>query len=204
MMIILSNIFIYIFQSKNPGYVEDLFPKSKMDEYGDIPKCNLCENIQPMRSVHCRKCGHCILRMDHHNSFFNRCIGAYNIQYYAVTLFFIAFGSISISSWCFDLLFFYQATVSLKLYIAICLIIYTPLSLDVMCIFISTVLKIFVNITTFELNNRCTYMIKQPKMYNPFDHGMDNNAPECLRKYENESKLWTKTSYLNILESSSK
>lgn len=203
-MIILSNISIHLFQSKSPGYVEDIFPKSKKDEYKDIPKCNICDNIQPMRSVHCRKCEHCILRMDHHNPFFRKCIGAHNIQYYLITLFFISFGSISVSSWCFDLLFFYNGILSLKIYLAICMILYSPLSLDIMCIFISTALKIFVNITTFELNNRCTYMVKTPKMYNPFDHGMDNNTPECFRKYVNESKLWTRTSYLNISDSSSK
>jgi hypothetical protein len=51
--------------------------------------CAACEAaghapIAPPRSRHCRACGRCVLRMDHHCIFFNGCIGSANHRHFVL------------------------------------------------------------------------------------------------------------------------
>lgn len=45
-----------------------------------LPTCSQCRNPKPARSHHCRKCGSCILKMDHHCPWINNCVGFQNEQ----------------------------------------------------------------------------------------------------------------------------
>ena len=50
--------------------------------------CNECGSRRPLRTYHCPKCYHCVIRYDHHSILLNQCIGYNNqIQY----LFFLVF-----------------------------------------------------------------------------------------------------------------
>ena len=50
--------------------------------------CSECGSRRPLRTYHCPKCYHCVIRYDHHSILLNQCIGYNNqIQY----LFFLVF-----------------------------------------------------------------------------------------------------------------
>ena len=37
--------------------------------------CNICDCVKPPRAHHCRKCGRCVIRMDHHCPWVGNCVG---------------------------------------------------------------------------------------------------------------------------------
>lgn len=55
-----------------------------------IRQCRKCHFIKPDRAHHCRQCGCCILKMDHHCVFLNKCIGLYNQKSFLLFLFYAA------------------------------------------------------------------------------------------------------------------
>lgn len=44
--------------------------------------CSKCEQYKPERSHHCKACGTCVLRMDHHCPWTNNCIGYFNLPHF--------------------------------------------------------------------------------------------------------------------------
>uniref|UniRef100_A0A7S2WS54 Palmitoyltransferase n=1 Tax=Rhizochromulina marina TaxID=1034831 RepID=A0A7S2WS54_9STRA len=48
--------------------------------------CGRCDAYKPPRSHHCRICGRCIVRMDHHCPWMNNCIGAKNQKHFFLFL----------------------------------------------------------------------------------------------------------------------
>jgi len=63
----------------------------EMNSYGDDwTWCKICCIRRPNRSHHCKKCGHCTLKMDHHCPWINNCVGEGN-HYLFMQLVFYAF-----------------------------------------------------------------------------------------------------------------
>ncbi|MEE6473379.1 hypothetical protein FKM82_009987 [Ascaphus truei] len=56
--------------------------------------CNICQLVRPPRSGHCRICGSCVRRMDHHCVWINSCIGAWNHRSFILLLVFFLFTSV--------------------------------------------------------------------------------------------------------------
>lgn len=44
--------------------------------------CSVCEVLRPPRAWHCNNCDICILKRDHHCTFFASCVGYYNHRYF--------------------------------------------------------------------------------------------------------------------------
>ncbi|XP_026148028.1 palmitoyltransferase ZDHHC23-B [Mastacembelus armatus] len=48
--------------------------------------CTVCRVVQPLRAGHCRICGVCVLRLDHHCVWINNCVGQANHRSFLLTL----------------------------------------------------------------------------------------------------------------------
>ncbi|RUS73149.1 hypothetical protein EGW08_019091 [Elysia chlorotica] len=44
--------------------------------------CHVCKNLKPDRCHHCSRCKACVLRMDHHCPWLNRCVGFHNQKFF--------------------------------------------------------------------------------------------------------------------------
>lgn len=59
-----------------------ILPKGwKPEDEGDkrfLQFCNVCEGYKAPRTHHCRKCGCCVMKMDHHCPWINNCVGHFN------------------------------------------------------------------------------------------------------------------------------
>ena len=44
--------------------------------------CQHCECVKPPLAHHCRRCGRCVMRMDHHCPWVSNCIGLKNIKFF--------------------------------------------------------------------------------------------------------------------------
>ncbi|PPS01893.1 hypothetical protein GOBAR_AA18748 [Gossypium barbadense] len=53
-------------------------------EGGDLRYCQKCSHFKPPRAHHCRVCKICVLRMDHHCTWINNCVGHANYKVFFV------------------------------------------------------------------------------------------------------------------------
>ncbi|XP_029375368.1 palmitoyltransferase ZDHHC23-A [Echeneis naucrates] len=53
---------------------------------GKWSKCPVCKIMRPPRAGHCRTCGSCVLRLDHHCVWINSCVGQRNHRSFLLTL----------------------------------------------------------------------------------------------------------------------
>ena len=56
--------------------------------------CKKCNNPRPLRAHHCRICGKCTLKMDHHCHWIANCVGYYNQKNFYQFLFYSTFGDL--------------------------------------------------------------------------------------------------------------
>ncbi|KAH0568835.1 palmitoyltransferase ZDHHC6 [Cotesia glomerata] len=85
----LSGSTIYHFMSaiyEGPGYLPLGWRPENINDTKYLQYCNVCEGYKAPRSHHCRKCGRCILKMDHHCPWINNCVGHYNHGYFTAFL----------------------------------------------------------------------------------------------------------------------
>eukprot|EP00928_Gymnodinium_smaydae_P031886 TRINITY_DN23256_c0_g1_i1.p1 TRINITY_DN23256_c0_g1~~TRINITY_DN23256_c0_g1_i1.p1 ORF type:complete len:512 (-),score=72.29 TRINITY_DN23256_c0_g1_i1:88-1623(-) len=91
---LLALSFLRVMTSQS-GRPEDITDPPSADSRGVVmslsgeswPMCKACErNRPPQRCHHCSKCGHCVLKMDHHCPWLRRCIGFQNYKSFFILL----------------------------------------------------------------------------------------------------------------------
>ena len=175
--------------------------------------CDFC-NISnlPLRSHHCKKCGICVNKFDHHCSFINTCIGENNHLNF---IFFLFFQTITLILALYGLfktihLFFennknsgYKDIPSSIFFLIAILLFYF-----VYCfiLFFFHVYLVCTNQTTYEIfhHEKCPYLkifkkerkkilaeraidVKPTFAYHPFDSGITNNIKLLIQKFSNNN-----------------
>ena len=94
---ILTTITHLLSMFTSPGYVpipfkplsnyHEISSNSLLDERSDL-FCKKCNNPRPYRSHHCKICGKCTLKMDHHCHWIANCVGYYNQKNFYQFLFY--------------------------------------------------------------------------------------------------------------------
>ncbi|XP_056603149.1 palmitoyltransferase ZDHHC23-A isoform X1 [Triplophysa dalaica] len=70
---------------------QDSSPSNKISQSNGVIEekerwCPVCRLVRPPRAGHCRICGTCVLRMDHHCIWINSCVGQANHRQFLLTL----------------------------------------------------------------------------------------------------------------------
>ncbi|XP_065186626.1 palmitoyltransferase ZDHHC6-like [Sycon ciliatum] len=82
-ILFLSNVFFLCINyfhamQHGPGFVPlGWKPKNAKDEKM-LQFCTACQGFKPPRAHHCRSCGRCVMKMDHHCPWINSCVGHEN------------------------------------------------------------------------------------------------------------------------------
>ena len=66
----------------------------------DMRSCEKCEGKEtwkPARAHHCRECGHCVFKMDHHCPWINNCVGHRNMKFFLQFVIYICISSAYLS-----------------------------------------------------------------------------------------------------------
>ncbi|KAK5650884.1 hypothetical protein RI129_001913 [Pyrocoelia pectoralis] len=91
----MSGLTLYNFMSSmfhGPGYLPLSWRPLKSDDWEHLQWCGVCQGYKAPRSHHCRKCGRCVLKMDHHCPWINNCVGWGNHAHFTAFLFFAVVG----------------------------------------------------------------------------------------------------------------
>jgi ribosomal protein L40E len=73
-----------------PGYLPlgwkptEIETKEEMDK--QLQWCETCQGYKAPRAHHCRKCGRCVMKMDHHCPWINNCVGHFNHGHFTAFL----------------------------------------------------------------------------------------------------------------------
>ncbi|XP_072399728.1 palmitoyltransferase ZDHHC6 [Diabrotica undecimpunctata] len=88
-----SGLTLYNFLSSmyhGPGYLILNWRPDKEEHCKNLQFCLECQGYKAPRSHHCRKCGRCVLKMDHHCPWINNCVGWGNHAHF---IFFLTFAT---------------------------------------------------------------------------------------------------------------
>ncbi|KAK7005090.1 palmitoyltransferase ZDHHC6 [Biomphalaria glabrata] len=77
---------------KGPGFVPLKWRPKNPEHVRYLQFCEACEGYKAPRSHHCRKCGRCVMKMDHHCPWINTCCGHFNHANFCMFLFFAPIG----------------------------------------------------------------------------------------------------------------
>jgi len=71
-----------------PGYLPLQWkPEGHTDAIlNQLQFCELCQGYKSPRAHHCRKCGRCVMKMDHHCPWINNCVGHFNHGHFTAFL----------------------------------------------------------------------------------------------------------------------
>ncbi|CAL1527464.1 unnamed protein product [Lymnaea stagnalis] len=79
---------------RGPGFVPMKWRPKNPEHVKYLQFCEACEGYKAPRSHHCRKCGRCVMKMDHHCPWINTCCGHFNHGNFCWFLLFAPIGCI--------------------------------------------------------------------------------------------------------------
>ncbi|XP_045493992.1 palmitoyltransferase ZDHHC6-like [Colias croceus] len=100
MFLSLAALTLYYFLQallEGPGYVPMGWKPENEEDVEYLQYCVVCEGYKAPRSHHCKKCGRCIKKMDHHCPWINCCVGYANHGYFITFLMFAVLGCLHAS-----------------------------------------------------------------------------------------------------------
>ncbi|GAB1217155.1 palmitoyltransferase akr1 [Aspergillus terreus] len=68
-------------RNQQQSVISDLFQEWKFDEENF---CVSCMVRKPLRSKHCKRCGRCVAKHDHHCPWIDNCVGANNLRHFVL------------------------------------------------------------------------------------------------------------------------
>ena len=85
---VIFSITFIVASFSDPGSLQKSLEKYPFDPsfINSLPKCPQCNLPKPARCHHCKTCGRCHLRMDHHCPVLGQCVGLGNYQKFLVML----------------------------------------------------------------------------------------------------------------------
>ena len=174
----------YLMCAKGPGFIQEGDGVPLVDDPQGW-ECNACHMKVPMRCGHCRKCGRCLFRKDHHCPWIGTCIGKDNHLFFLVFIVALFNVSRNVISGCWRVA---STRHPLKTWLMTSL----PCAIDVglagFCLLQVSFLiptHIFLacmNYTTWEFmkSGSISYLRDWDSFYSPFSKGLMGNIKEFL------------------------
>ncbi|CAF1111142.1 unnamed protein product [Adineta ricciae] len=91
-VIIFYNYFRAIFVG--PGFVPKGWKPANPEDEKYLQYCDVCDGFKAPRAHHCKKCGKCVMKLDHHCPWINTCTGHFNHANFCWFLFYAILGCI--------------------------------------------------------------------------------------------------------------
>ncbi|KAJ5888794.1 hypothetical protein N7495_008835 [Penicillium taxi] len=90
----LTTFFYTMAMLEDPGYVPKISSRNQQREvvkqlfelwkFDEENFCIPCMSRKPLRSRHCRRCGRCVAKHDHHCPWIDNCVGANNLRHFVL------------------------------------------------------------------------------------------------------------------------
>lgn len=112
--------------------------------------CVMCHKVRAARCFHCKNCGSCVQRLDHHCPWLDRCIGLGNQRSFYVFLYVLLAALLEFEHLCTAFLADEAASLA-SIVVVVAVLIDLSASLFVMALIVRQTVFMVVNITTYEV-----------------------------------------------------
>jgi hypothetical protein len=138
--------------------------------------CDTCKIIRDLRTFHCKICGICVEKHDHHCDRVSNCIGVYNYKKFFIFVISSLFYLFLISGICFYFFNLFNKVEPKGIWIFLCLLAVVIIG---SISFLGTMVLFFSNMQTILYNITVRESIKH-KRYKAYDRGFKENCKEAL------------------------